>query len=36
MVIVVFLDKRKQRLGIECAVIKDLLLEREENNKNRI
>lgn len=35
MVIVAFLDKRKQRLGIECAVIKDLLLEREENNKNR-
>ena len=33
MVIVAFLDKRKQRLGIECAVIKDLLLKREENNK---
>lgn len=35
MVIVAFLDKRKQRLGIECAVIKDLLLEREDNKKNR-
>jgi hypothetical protein len=36
MVIVAFLDKRKQSLGIECAVIKNLLLEREENNKKRI
>ena len=35
MVIVAFLDKRKQRLGIEYAVIKDLLLEREDNKKNR-
>lgn len=33
--IVTVLDIRKQKVGIECAVIKDLLLEREENNKNR-
>lgn len=28
------LDIRKQKVGIECAVIKDLLLEKEEDNKN--
>lgn len=33
--IVTVLDIRKQKVGIECAVIKDLLLEREDNNKNR-
>ena len=33
--IVTVLDIRKQKVGLECAVIKDLLLEREENNKNR-
>lgn len=33
--IVTVLDIRKQKIGIECAVIKDLLLESEENNKNR-
>lgn len=33
--IVTVLDIRKQQIGIECAVIKDLLLESEENNKNR-
>lgn len=32
--IVTILDIRKQKVGIECAVIKDLLLEREEDNKN--
>lgn len=32
--IVTILDIRKQKVGIECAVIKDLLLEKEENNKN--
>lgn len=34
--IVAILDIRKQKIGIECAVIKDLLLEREENHKNQI
>lgn len=32
--IVTVLDIRKQKVGIECAVIKDLLLEKEEDNKN--
>lgn len=32
--IVTILDIRKQKVGIECAVIKDLLLERD--NKNQI
>lgn len=32
--IVTILDIRKQKVGIECAVIKDLLLEKEEDNKN--
>lgn len=32
--IVTVLDIRKQKIEIECAVIKNLLLEREENNKN--
>ena len=32
--IVTVLDIRKQKVGIECAVIKDLLLEQEEDNKN--
>ena len=31
MVVVAFLDKQKQELGIECAVIEDLILEYEEN-----
>ena len=34
--IVTVLDIRKQKIEIECAVIKNLLLEREENNKKRI
>ena len=34
--IVTILDIRKQKVGIECAVIKDLLLEREKDNKNQI
>ena len=29
------LDIRKQKIEIECAVIKNLLLEREDNKKNR-
>lgn len=32
--IVTVLDIRKQKVGIECAVIKDLLLEREYDSKN--
>ena len=32
--IVTVLDIRKQKVGIECAVIKDLLLERECDSKN--
>ena len=32
--IVTILDIQKQEIGIECAVIKDLLLEKEEDNKN--
>ena len=32
--IVTVLDIRKQKVGIECAVIEDLLLEREYDNKN--
>lgn len=34
--IVTVLDIRKQKIGIECAVIKDLLLEREYDSKNQI
>lgn len=34
--IVTVLDIRKQKIGIECAVIKDLLLEREYDSKNSI
>ena len=33
--IVTVLDIRKQKIEIECAVIKNLLLEREDNKKNR-
>lgn len=32
--IVTILDIRKQKIGIECSVIKDLILEKEEDNKN--
>lgn len=32
--IVTVLDIRKQKIEIECAVIKNLLLEKEEDNKN--
>ncbi|MBS5335975.1 MAG: hypothetical protein KHY11_00575 [Veillonella sp.] len=31
--IVTILDIRKQKIGIECSVIKDLILEKEEDNK---
>lgn len=34
--IVTVLDIRKQKIEIECAVIKDLLLEREYDSKNQI
>lgn len=34
--VVTVLDIRKQKIGIECAVIKDLLLEREYDSKNSI